>query len=122
MGSIASEVAAAAVALDERGISCTVGVVASINPAPVDDLAALLVRFPLALTVEAHYVTGAVGSLVSELVAERGLGCRVVRCGVRTTPGARSGSQGYLHHSHGLSSNALVQTALRELEAQRAVT
>jgi hypothetical protein len=87
--------------------------VASVNPAPVDDLAALLARFHLALTVEAHYVIGAVGSLVSEVVAERGLGCRVVRCGVRTTPGATTGSQGYLHHSHGLSSDALVQTALR---------
>ena len=122
MGSIASEAASAAAALADQGISCTVGVVASVNPAPVDDLAALLARFHLALTVEAHYVIGAVGSLVSEVVAERGLGCRVVRCGVRTTPGATTGSQGYLHHSHGLSSNALVQTALKELEAQRAST
>ena len=122
MGSIASEVASAAAALADRGISCTVAVVASVNPAPVEDLAALLARFPLALTVEAHYVSGAVGSLVSEVVAERGLGCRVVRCGVRTTPGGTSGSQGYLHYSHGLSSNALVQTALKELEVQRAST
>jgi transketolase len=122
MGSIASEVASAAAALADQGISCTVGVVASVNPAPVDDLAALLARFHLALTVEAHYVIGAVGSLVSEVVAERGLGCRVVRCGVRTTPGATTGSQGYLHHSHGLSSNALVQTALKELQAQGAST
>ena len=122
MGSISSEVASAAATLADRGISCTVAVVASVNPAPVEDLAALLARFPLALTVEAHYVSGAVGSLVSEVVAERGLGCRVVRCGVRTTPGATSGSQGYLNHLHGLSSNALVQTALKELEAQRAST
>jgi transketolase len=122
MGSIAGEVASAAATLADQGIFCTVAVVASINPAPVDDLAALLARFPLALTVEAHYVIGAVGSLVSEVVAERGLGCRVVRCGVRTTPGATTGSQGYLHHLHGLSSNALVQTALKELEAQRAAT
>jgi transketolase len=122
MGSIASEVASAAAALADQGISCTVGVVASVNPAPVDDLAALLARFHLALTVEAHYVIGAVGSLVSEVVAERGLRCRVVRCGVRTTPGATTGSQGYLHHSHGLSSNALVQTALKELQAQGAST
>jgi transketolase len=122
MGSIASEVVSAAAVLADRGLSCTVAVVASVNPAPVEDLAALLARFPLALTVEAHYVSGAVGSLVSEVVAERGLGCRVVRCGVRTTPGATSGSQGYLHHAHGLSSNALVQTALKEVEVQRAST
>jgi len=119
MGSVASEAASAAAALADQGISCTVGVVASVNPAPVDDLAALLARFPLVLTVEAHYVTGAVGSLVSEVVAERGLGCRVVRCGVRVTPDGLSGSQGYLHQMHGLSSNAIVRTALHQLQAHR---
>jgi transketolase len=119
MGSVASEAASAAAALADQGISCTVGVVASVNPAPVDDLAALLARFPLVLTVEAHYVTGAVGSLVSEVVAERGLGCRVVRCGVRVTPDGLSGSQGYLHQMHGLSSNAIVRTALHHLQAHR---
>ena len=39
-------------------------------------------RVPLALTIESHYLVGGVGSLVSEVVAEAGLGCRVVRCGV----------------------------------------
>jgi transketolase len=121
MGSIASEVTSAAAALADQGISCTVGVVASVSPAPVNDLAALLARFPLVLTVEAHYVIGAVGSLVSEVVAERGLGCRVVRCGVKTAPGGITGSQGYLHQSHGLSSGAIVKTVLQELGVQRAM-
>ncbi len=120
MGSVASEVASAAVTLADLGIFCTVAVVACLNPAPVDDLVPILARFPLVLAVEAHYVVGGVGSLVSEVIAERGLGCRVVRCGVKTTPDGTSGSQGYLYHTHRLSKNALVATALREMQGHRA--
>ncbi len=120
MGGIAGEVAAAAEQLASQGIASTVAVVAGINPAPIADLLELLARFPVALTVEAHYVTGGLGSLVSEIVAECGLECRVVRCGVRDAPDGVSGSQGYVQHRHGLSPDALAATALRVIqESQR---
>jgi len=119
MGSIASEVVSAAAALAAKSISCAIAVVASLNPAPVDDIANILVRFPLVLTVEAHYVVGGVGSLVSEVIAERGLRCRVVRCGVKSSPDGVSGSQDYFHRAHGLSSELLVETALRALRGAK---
>jgi len=116
MGSVATEAVAAAEALEEHaGIQCAVLVVASVQPSPVEDLAEALTRFPVALTVEAHYVVGGLGSLVSEVAAERGAGCRVVRCGVRTTPDGVSGSQRFLYAMHGLSREALVDTALAAL-------
>jgi transketolase len=101
--------------LEARGIDCTIMIVASLNPAPVQEMAETLARFPVALTVEAHYVNGGVGSLVSEVVAEHGLGCRVVRCGVRTPPNGLSGSQEYFWKLHGLTRQALVETATRAL-------
>jgi transketolase len=119
VGPIAGEVAAAAEILATRGVSCTVAVVASFNPAPTDDLIRILSTVPLAITVEAHYVDGGIGSLVSEVVAEHGLRCRVVRCGVRTMPVGVCGSQDYQHRRHGLSSAALVETALSELQSIR---
>ncbi|MGK7877647.1 MAG: transketolase family protein [Xenococcaceae cyanobacterium] len=112
MGSITSEVTAAAAALATQGVACQVMVVASLNPAPIEDLAQVLARFRLAITVEAHYLVGGLGSLVAEVVAERGLHCRVVRCGVRTTPEGVGGSQSYLHRVHGLSSEKLVEKAI----------
>lgn len=115
MGSVASEVLAAAEALAERGVGCTVAIVASLNPSPIDDLGDVLARFGIALTVEAHYVVGGVGSLVSEVIAERGLGCRLIRCGVKTMPNGVIGSQAYLYRVHGLSSDVLVETALNAL-------
>lgn len=121
MGSIATEAASAGVALADHDVSCAVAVVSTLNPAPADDLSALLAHFPLVLAVEAHYVVGGLGSLISELIAERGLPCRVVRCGVRNALSGLSGSQDYLHRTHRLSSAELVETALRELRARRVV-
>jgi transketolase len=115
MGSIATEAMIAAEALAARGVASTVAIVASVTPAPVQDLAEALARFRLALTVEAHYVVGGVGSLVSEVVAQQGLDCRVVCCGVRSAPAGISGSQGYMYDLCGISSSALVDTALRSL-------
>ena len=79
MGSVAVEAARAADLLAARGISATVMVLASINPAPSDDVVDALADAHVALTVEAHYRNGGLGSLVSEIVAERALPCRVVR-------------------------------------------
>jgi transketolase len=115
MGSVASEAVAAAETLAATGVSSCVLVEASVVPAPVEDLTTALRRFPLALTVETHFPCGGVGSLVSEVVAERRLGCRVVRCAVNAPLNGLIGSQGYLHHRQGLSQDALVETARREL-------
>jgi transketolase len=115
MGGISSEVTAAAAALEAEGVRCTTLIVSTLNPAPVDDLVAILERFRVAITVEAHYVNGGVGSLVSEIVAEHGLGCRVVRCGVRTASDGITGSQKFLEQRYGLASADIVQVALRQL-------
>jgi len=111
-GSMAPEAVAAADLLAARGVSAGVLVVASLQPPPVDDLVAALTQVPVALTVEGHYVSGGLGSLVCEVVAERGLRCRVVRCGARTTPDGRSGSQRWLAERHGIGRAALGEAAL----------
>ena len=115
MGSVASEAVSAAQALAGRGVSCAVLVVASISPAPVDDLLTFASRYRLMLTVEAHYVAGGLGSLVSEVIAGKGLKCRLVRCGVGTLPNGVSGSQRYLHQANGISAERLVEKAMQVL-------
>jgi transketolase len=114
-GSVASEATAAADALAARGVHATVLVVASVQPAPSDDLVAALRRVPLVLTVEAHYVNGGLGSLVAETIAEHGLGCRLVRRAVRTGADGMSGSQRWFHDAHGLSAAALEDAVLAGL-------
>jgi transketolase len=114
-GSITSEAVAASLDLAAHGVSCAVLVVACLTPAPLAQMAEALARFPVAMTVEEHYVAGGLGSLVSEIVAERGLSCRVVRCGVKGPAPARTGTQAFLRQRHGLTRERLVETARRLL-------
>ena len=113
MGSISSEAAAAAELLRAKGLACTMAVLAEANPAPAEDLAALLGKFKAAMTVEAHYVNGALGSMAAEVIAERGLPCRLARCGIRTMPAGFSGSEDYMNRSCGLDRESLAATALK---------
>jgi transketolase len=119
VGPVAVEATDAAALLAAKGVNCTVAVVATLNPAPVESLAELMACFPAVFTVEAHFIVGGLGSLVSEVVAEGRLGCRVVRCGVRTAPNGVSGSQSWLHEANGISSRALAATVWRELNPAR---
>jgi transketolase len=118
MGSVATEAAAAVQRLAARGVSCSFVIAANISPAPVDELAGLLKQYPAVLTVEAHYRVGGLGSTVAEVIAERDLRCRLVRCGVDSLPNGITGSQRYLHHRYGLSAEKLVETALAALQVK----
>ena len=111
MGPVTSEAVAAASQLSRHNIQSTVAVIASVQPAPEEDLANLLGRFNTVITVEAHYATGGIGSLVSELVAERAIPCQVFRCGVRENPAGFSGSSDYLHRRFGIDADSLASLA-----------
>jgi transketolase len=115
LGTLAREAVEAAAALADEGVNATTAVVAAVEPAPVEDLVGLLSRVPVAITAEAHYLPGGLGSLVCEIVAERGLPCRVLRCGVSEVPRGDVGSREHLHDRHGLSAPRLASTALQAL-------
>lgn len=115
LGGMASTAVQTAQLLASVGVEASVVVVSSFNPSPVDDLAELLGDVRLALTVEAHYVNGGVGSLVAETIAERGLGCRLVRAGLRATPVGATGTRDWLYDRHGLSAPKLAATATTAL-------
>jgi transketolase len=116
LGGMASTAVQTAALLRQEGIEAFTLVVSSLQPAPSDDLAEALADAQLALSVEAHYVNGALGSLVAETIAERGLGCRLVRAGVRATPIGATGSRSHLYDRHGLSPAKLAGAASAALE------
>jgi transketolase len=117
IGSIAHEAVAAADLLAERGIEAAVALVSSFNPDPVEEIAALLSETPAALTVEAHYRNGGLGSLVAETIAERGLDCRLQRAAVARMPAGETGSQRYLEDRHGLTAPHLAAQLEQALSA-----
>jgi transketolase len=110
LGPVARDAAEAAELLERQGISARLGVVSTVSPPPTEDLVALLADLPLAVTVESHYATGGVGTLVAEVIAEHGLATRLVRCGVREMPRGEVGTQRYLSDRHGLSPDAIAGT------------
>ncbi|MGQ0679158.1 MAG: transketolase family protein [Actinomycetota bacterium] len=117
-GSVTTAAVAAAEELAAHGVHVQVEVVSSFNPGPVEDLGIALSEFAVVMTVEAHYVVGGLGSMVAEVIAEGGFGCRLVRCGVRRTPTGAVGSTSYMDDLYGLSPQALVTCALGALEVR----
>jgi transketolase len=88
-----------------------------LNPSPEEDLAAILGSAPLAVAAEAHYVNGGLGSMVAEVIAERGLDCRLIRAGVREMPAGLTGTSAYMFDQLGLSPNRLADVAAQALVA-----
>jgi transketolase len=115
MGSIATEVAAAADLISDARVTCAVAVLASVNPAPIKELEDVLARFPLVVTVEAHHITGGLGSLVAEVIADGGIHCRLLRCGATATPAGLNGSHDYLLQSAGLKAAQIAEATLNRL-------
>jgi transketolase len=110
LGSIATEAVAATKHLRQSGIFCSAGIVSGFNPNPTSDLVDLLTRFRIVITVEAHYRVGGLASLVADVIAEGGLGCRLIAHAVDRPHDGRSGSMAYLHRRHGLCCEAIVAT------------
>lgn len=111
MGGISFETAKAAELLSKDGIEAKVVVVASINPPPVEDLKQILSQYRQAITVEAHYASGGLASLVSEVVAQAGISCKVSRCAIEESPDGETGNQPYLYNKFGLSSESVAAKA-----------
>lgn len=115
MGNVVMEALDAAQELSGLGVECSVAVVSSLNPGPIYHLAELLSLFPLTYTLEAHFINGGLGSLVSEVIAEHGgIGTRLIRFGVRIVPDGVSGSQKFLYKKYGISSDVLVDSIVSE--------
>lgn len=111
MGGISYETAKAAELLSKEGVEAEVVIVASVNPAPVEDLKQILSQYRQAVTVEAHYASGGLASLVSEVVAQAGINCKISRCAIEQSPDGETGGQSYLYNKFGLSAEAIAAKA-----------
>jgi transketolase len=110
MGPLSTEAAGAVRALSDRGLSCELAVASTISPPPTEGILGLARRFPLIFTVEEHYITGGLGSMVSEIVAGDGVDCRVVRLGVGEGFDGKMGNRAFMLERHGLSARGLAES------------
>ena len=118
LGPLAAAALGAAALLERDGVGVTVAVVSSFNPSPDAQLAELLGRSRVALSVEGHYRTGGLGSYVAEVIADNGVATPLSRIGIETMPRGFSGDEGYLAEAFGLTPAAIAARATPALQAR----
>ena len=110
LGSVVHEAVDAAKKLAEVGLSVGVINVSSIRPLNRESLAKLISRYKTLVTIEEHNVNGGIGSIVAEVVAENGLGIRVMRYGVSDGDYAIAADRQATRDDLKISANAVVAT------------
>lgn len=113
MGNAATLAAKAESELRQNGINTTVALVSSMNPSPEEHLIETISRHRHVFTVEAHFINGGLGSMVSEVIAENGLNARLTRLAVRQTPTRSVGSEQFLQDRFGISSACIFDTVVK---------
>ena len=114
-GAITGNALQAATLLEMQGVQAAVIIVASIAPPPLADLAGALTGYSQVFTVEAHYTTGGVGSLLAEIIAENGIRTRLTRLGFTDIPNQTLGSAAFLESAHHLSPEHIAKRILQAL-------
>ncbi|SHO42808.1 transketolase family protein [Desulfopila aestuarii] len=111
MGSTAHEAVAAGKLLQEDGISADIISLPSIRPLEPSKIVESLCKTSLAITVEEHSQHGGIGSLVSEIIAEHGIQCRLKRLGFPEGKFAVSGPRDEMRKHIGIDAASVARTA-----------
>ena len=112
IGNITKEVLSARDILMSRGIFPKLVLISSLSFEYPQEIAELISHYSLAISVEDHYVNSGLGSMISEIIAENNLMCKLIRCGFKTTPDGLTGSKNYIHKKNRLSSHELANTIM----------
>ena len=115
-GAITKEAIKASQILANAGFSTTILVLASVSPAPGKQLVDVLSRFRYVFTLEAHYGTGGIGSLVAEFVAENDLSIKLTRFGFDSILNETVGSEASICALHSLNSERIAERIQHILE------
>lgn len=108
-GAITKESIKAVQILASQGLSGTTLIIASIAPAPEKDIIDILTRFKYVFTLEAHYITGGIGSLVAEIAAENCIPIQLTRFGFNSILNKTVGSAASIYDNNGMSAEKLAQ-------------
>lgn len=79
------------------------------NPVPSNDIIEILKRYEVVITLEAHYANNGIGSLIAEIIAENGLGCKLKRMAISDTEFDLLGSPDFMYRSHNLDLDSILK-------------
>jgi transketolase len=118
MGSTVHEAYSAGMILKSEGVNAEVINISSIRPLDRKGIIESVSKTGVAITVEEHSMHGGIGSLVSEIIAEEGIACRVKRLGFAEGKFAVSGPREKMREHIGIDSDSIVNTALTMVRAK----
>ena len=120
-GVCTEEVLRASEALKRHGVNAAHLHISTIKPFTDPILPELLssVKYGV-ITIENHSIIGGLGSAVAELIAELGLGRRLIRLGLQDTY-AHGASRPYLMKKYGLDATALVEAVGELIDTEIAI-
>jgi len=113
MGSTTHEAVAAGMLLKEKGIRAEIINLPSIRPLEKRAIIESLRKTGFAITVEEHSQHGGIGSLVSEIIAEQGIACKLVRLGFPEGQFAVSGPRDEMRQHIGIDAHSVAKTAIQ---------
>ena len=108
-GSIAYEAVKTADMLKESGISASVYQVHTIKPFDEQSVVDAAKNHRIIVTVEEHNIYGGLGSIVSEIVAQHGLGIKVGRIGLPDAFAKGYGTHDDVRRQNGLDADGIVE-------------
>lgn len=113
----------AAEQLKEKGISCRVISMHTLNPLDEEAILSASEETGGIITVEEHTVKGGLGGAVSEICLERGFPPKIFyRIGIRNSLTALAGSQDYLRKANDMDENAITSSAVNLIEKKLELT
>jgi len=114
-GGILTQTLGAADLLKAQGVQAEVVSFPCIKPIDKEKIAELAQRFRHIVTVEEHSIVGGFGSAVSEVLAERGTGCKLHRIGMPDIYSCVVGTQQYLRGEYQMDDKAICARTLEWL-------
>ncbi len=112
-GAITGEAVKASGLLGLQGLRPAVALVDTLQPLDRQSIAALVSKYRMVATVEAHYISGGLGSAIAEIIAEEKLDSRLMRIGVDRLWDGVTGSESFLLSRYGLSAEKIAERILK---------
>jgi len=115
LGTLLHEALEAARALSARGVDVCVAALPSLRPLDADEVDRLAMATGAVVTVEEHSLHGGIGSIVSEILADRGHAVRLARQGIPQGEFAKAGPRGRIREYYGIDAAGIEQACRRLL-------
>ncbi len=117
-GSVAEEALQAADQLASRNVMPAVISIALLQPLDKKAVTDLLCTFDLVLVIEEHYNFCGLGGIITSLIAEQGLSCRLVQCGVPHKFIHDVHDNQGMRHKFGFSADRIVETVVEKIAGE----